>query len=452
MTSSSWRRGAFAAAFLALVASRGNAQLPQGLSLPHVQVDVDSLTFNDGHPTATFTITNGGATPAGVWLGLACPVSEPRDPITAIWHNQYPCALPWIDGLPQYVTLAPQAHRVVTLHVAPSPTLPDGQYPVRIIWGVAFVQTGANGDTLGVGMMHDQISITYIKGPQTPRPSHMQWSTSTPVGQGTSTISHTPAVLIVNDRTRTTSFTLTNPGTAPLDVWLAFDCPWFHVNNVNYPESSQYESGWHERIPTTVFWLSGYPQHVTLAPHEQRTIPLRLVPYPKLPAGSYYAQVHYIQTPVLTVRASGDTNYTTPQGTIDVVYHHGSMPPLLTLKQLQVTRRTDGTRLGCVMAEQLGVGFVARLNAELDDAHGHPVRGRGQAAAWRVNTMAAVLQAVLHDPMSTATDGERKAPDPVCFALPIVGAGHYRLVVTAVELEDIGKQQLVRATASVEIP
>ena len=446
-----WRSKALAVTILLLAATRGTAQVPQGL-IPQVAVDVSALTFTDAQPTATFTIVNGGAAPVDLWFGLACPVSEPRDAIATIWHNQYACALPWIDGLPQHLALAPQAQQTVTLHVSPAPTLPDGQYPVRIIWGVAFAQVGPQGDTLGVGMMHDQIPIVYTKGPTPPRPSHTQWRAPSPAGDAASIVHHTPAVLVVDDRTRATAFTLTNPGATPLDVWLALDCPWFHVNNVNYPESSQYESGWHERIPTAVFWLSGYPQHLTLAPHEQRTIPLTLVPYPKLPPGNYYARMHYMQTPVLQVGRGGDTTFTTPEGTMDVVYHHAPTPPRLTLQQLQATRGADGTWHGCVAATQPGVGFVTRVHAALDDAHGHPVRMNGQSAAWRLDTTVAVLQAVLHDPMSTATDGERKAPDPICFALPAIAAGQYQLVVTAAELEDIGKQQLVRATASVELP
>jgi hypothetical protein len=454
----------------AAILMAGSAQRSAAQSLDDLDMGPAELVFSDAKPTVLVTMHNSGAKPLNIWFNQACGASqdsaEHGDPIADAWHNQSSCAAPWLSGYPQHVVLAPKERRTVSMRMTPPPTLPDGHYTARLIWAMYVVMT-YNGQTVD-GSGHDEFSVTYDKGPKPPRRARMQWRATLPAGRAVSLVGHTPAVLVLeDDSTPTTTFTLHNPGATPTEVWLAVDCPWFRVNFVPYPTSHQYESAWHGRIPSAAFWLSGYPQHLVLAPHERRTISIQA--FPQLiagpqPAGSYYAQLTYVQSPVLAVTAEGDTTYSTPRGVINVVYHkydkEGKPPSPLTLSQLQRTSHPDGTSRACVTVQQPGLGVVAVLHAEVDDAHGHRVRprpltgsaGGGQPPAWGIDTTVAVWEVVHHNPLDADADDAPKASDPVCFALPGFAPGHYQLVVSAVALEDIAKHHPVRATLPLEVP
>ena len=450
-----WRWSILAALLTIGSARRSAAQF--GALFGAVQITPDALNFTDATPTTTFTLTNNASRPADIWLGPACDAvddsAEHGNPIADAWRNHSPCAVPWLSGYPQHVVLAPQEHRTVSMQVVPSPTLPDGHYTARLIWAIALATITPTGDTAGRGVQHDELAITYDKGPQSPRPARTQWQAMLPAGVHVAAVSHSPAVLVLDDHKRSTGFTLTNPGATPTDVWLAVDCPWFHVNFINYPTSHQYESAWHGRMPSAAFWLSGYPQHLTLAPHEHRAITMRAFPDIRAgqqPAGSYYARLVYVQSPVLAVTASGDTTYATPQGAMDVVYHRGATQHL-SLNQLRRTARPDGTTQACVTVRQPGLGVVARLHAEIDDASGHPVGARAVSGgrpspAWALDTTVAVWEVVHHNPMDASQDGTSMPPAPVCFTLPNAPAGHTHLVVSVTALEDTAKHQPVQET------
>ena len=454
-----WRGSVLATLLIAGSARRSAAQF--GALFGAVQVAPASLALTDTAPTATFTLRNTSGQPASVWLGPACDAvhdsADQGDPIADAWRNHSSCAVPWLSGYPQHVVLAPQEQRTVTMRVIPSPTLPDGHYTARLIWALALANVTPAGDTTGRGVEHDELAITYDKGPQSPRPARTQWRTTLPAGQHIAAVSHSPAVLVLDDHQRSATFTLTNPAATPTEVWLAVDCPWFHVNFINYPDSHQYESAWHGRMPSAAFWLSGYPQHLTLAPHERRTITLSAFPdirAGKQPAGSYYARLVYVQSPVLAVTPSGDTTYATPQGAMDVVYHRGAAQHL-SLGPLQRTTRPDGTAQACMTVQQPGLGVVAQVHAEIDDASGHPVgvhvgTGGGVSPVWALDTTVAVWEVMHHDPMDASQDGTPVPPEPVCFTLPKFPPGHNHLVASVAALGDTAKSQRMQEALSLE--
>ena len=462
-----WQWGLVAVLLLVATARRSAAQL--GALFGAVQVDPDTLVLSDTMPTTTFTLSNSAAEPSDVWLDAACDAvsdsAEDGDPVADAWHNHSTCVAPWLSDYPQHIVLAPHEERKVSMRVIPPSTLPDGHYAARLIWAIAVANVTTTGDTTGRGVQHGELAITYAKGSQPSRRSRIEWRATSLRVPRVSFVEHTPAVLELDDHHRTTSVTLTNPGVTPTEVWLAVDCPWFRVNFINYPDSHQYESAWHGRIPSAAFWVSGYPQHLTLAPHEQRT--LTLTAFPDLragpqPAGSYYARLVYVQAPIVTVPAPGDTTYTTPTGAIPMVYHRGAAQQL-TVSELRVSRGTSplaGSTQACVHVEQPGLGVVARLYATVEDAQHHPVRalatvGRAGAlplGAWALDTTVAVWEVVHHDPMDGAQDGALLRPTPVCFPLPVLATGHYQLVVSAAALEDLAKHQAIRATAPLDIP
>ena len=441
-----WWRG-----FVAICLTSGGARSSAaqfGSLVNAVAIAPDSLVITDTTPTAPVTLSNTASEPVDVWLGPSCDAAqdsaEHGDPIAAAWHNQSSCAVPWLSDFPQHVVLAPLERRTFSVRMIPPVTLPDGKYAVRLIWAISLANVLAGGDTAGRGVQHAEVRITYIKGPGRPRVSRTVWQG--PLIAEDTVINSTPDIIRFTDSTRSASFTLTNTGAIPTEVWLSVDCPWFRVNFIQYPESHQYESAWHGRIASAAFWLSGYPQHLTLAPHERRTITIRafpdLIAGPQ-PAGSYYARIVYVQSPRLTVTANGDTSYTTPQGAITVVYHRGT-PQRLTLGPIQQTRRPDGVLQVCATIQQPGLGVVAILHVAIDNAHGHTIADR--VSAWTLDTTVAVWEVVHHDPMDGAEDGGPKNPDPVCFTLPRSVPARGQLMVSAMALGDSAQDLRARAT------
>jgi hypothetical protein len=432
-----------------------------------IDVDPDVIIFDDTTRSATFTVINPQSTPKNIWITPECggiDTQQPDDPIADSWHNTYPCAVSWLSGYPQYLLLAPHERRTIPLQLIPYPTLPDGRYTARLM----YVSPGREkfpNDTIAMDTMpsgggpHDEIAIEYFKGPKSPRRARTHWTAAGTAGQADLRVNATPSLLVLNDSTRTATFTLSNPGATATDVWLILDCPWFRMHYEYDPtwiRKSQYEMAWHLMVPNIVAWFSGYPQHLVLGPHEQRTITLQMIvphgttpngdygglPAGSYPAGSYYAQVRYVQSPLLTVTAAGDTSFATPQGTIDLVYNRGPAPLRLALSDLQVTRHSDGTSQACVMVQQPGVGVVAALHAEVAAPTG--------ATPWRFDTTAVVWYA-LHDPASAASGnaGLRITPAPVCFALPAFNRGQYQLKISA---HALGNAEEHMAPMPFEIP
>ena len=424
-----------------------------------IYVRADTVRLNDTILAATFTLTNTFPIATDVWLAMDCGASsdsaEHDDLLAGAWRNRSSCAVPWLGGYPQHIQLAPNERRTLPIVVHSYPTLPDGRYTARMVW--VAVKDDHNQD-----IIHYEFTITYNKGREHPRRSRMQWQ---PVLTGRRNHAHlqaTPAVLVMDDHTPTATVMFTNPAVTATEVWVALDCPWFR-NNVSSADllpfrSSQFESGWHARLPNVTLWLSGYPQYFVLAPHERRTITLTMSPPIVFgdPAGSYYARVVYVQSPVLTAMPAGDTVYMTPHGAIPVVYHHRVARLRLTLSQLHRVQQPDGTSQACVTVQQPGIGVVAVLHAEVDDARGNPLRSRASPrsnpAAWALDSTVSVWEVVHHNPEDIDKDADPKSPAPVCFALPSVPPGHYQLVVTAATLEDMAKQQVARATLPWEVP
>jgi hypothetical protein len=433
----------------------------------NVDPDPDIIVFDDTTRTATFTFVNPTDQPKNVWITPECGGDgneQPEDPFAAAWHNTYPCVVPWLSGYPQYLLLAPHERRTIPLQLIPYPTLPDGRYLGRLMY-VSPGREKLPSDTLAMdtlptgGGPHDEIAIEYVKGPKRPQRVRTRWAATVPAAQAGALVQATPSVMVMDDRTRTATFTLRNPGATPTELWLILDCPWFRVHYDSIPEfqhKSQYEMAWHLLVPNIVAWVSGYPQHLVLAPYEQRTISLQLiaphgtspaaddygVPPGSYPVGSYYAQVRYVQSPMLTVTAAGDTTFATPQGTVDLVYNRGPAPLQLALSDLRITRHSDKTSQACVTMQQPGIGVVAALHAE--------VKANAGSTPWRLDTTVVVWQ-VVHDSHNLLRlgIGSRIIPDPVCFALPAFARGQYQLHVSA---HALGNAEERMAPVSWEIP
>lgn len=387
----------------------------------HLDVDPDLIVFNDTIRTATVTVTNPLATYQPLWIAPECGGDghpQPDEPFAAAWHNQYRCAAPWVSGYPQYVRLVPHERRTFILHLQPYPTLPDGRYIARLM---------LNGIDHGMG--HDETAVEYVKGARSAHLSRTHWAATIPSVSPRTAIQATPAVLVFNQTTRTATIMLTNPAAAATELWLTLDCPWFRVHYetvAGYTHKSQYEYTWHRDVPNIVTWLSGFPQHLVLAPHERRTLTLQLTPFfngEPYPTGSYYAQLRYVQSPVLQVTAD-DTVFSTPEGVVNIVVHWGAGSDHLTLMPLQYTRRADGTAIACVTVQQPGLGLVTTLHAALQTTTSV---GR-KRSVWQSDTTIGVWE-IVQWAKKARNSGAPMVPDPVCVPVPHLSSGHYTMVL-----------------------
>ena len=425
----------------------------------------DTLVLTQRAPTATVTVINPRDTISVFTIDPDCPAGEyamfgdfylptlydagrpPLDPLTAAWHKAGSCAAAWITGYPRYLRLAPHERRTFTVRIVPPKTLAPGRYVARLIW-----TTYSN---------HRELDITYLRGGPWPA---ARWRPSPPHGPGSGVVEAKPAVLVLTDTTHTAAFTLRNRAARSIEVWLTIDCPWFMTDFAVYPLSSQYEQEWHERIPGLPLWLGNLPQHLVLAPHEQRTLPLKIVTsaYGQPLHDDKYARVVYVETPVVLGTPRGDTTYTTPAGAIDVVYR--AHPPVLTLSRpwIQPFRQSifgspppDTIRRVCdTLRQPGGLGFVATLHAEIQDAQGRPVPVRPghtgeHVTAWQLDTTVVIWNVTHHNVLDIHTAGQSVDPDPICILVPTASAtgpsgADHQLVLTGSIFEDRAHRQPVR--------
>ena len=441
----------------ALLCCQSQLSAAQDPDHPWLGITPDSIVLTDQVPTATITLTNTENNTREVWLAPECPAGDyamvngnmfypwlPKfDPLAAVWRNTSGCAVPWLSGYPRHLALAPHEQRKIPIRIDPPSTLQNGRYGVRLIWAIYVTEAGNEG------IAHYEVPITYIRGPWHQR----RWQPTPSTGPGSAVVQGTPAAVVLDDSSRTTTFTLYNSATRPTEVWLYVDCPWFIVNFVSYPLSHEYEAAWHGRSANASIWIGGFPQHVVLAPHEKRTFPIELSPGLPLLVdndGNEYARVVYAEAPVILVSPKGDTTFTTPSGGVNVVVRTHRLDannrpvwPSLTLSQPWVRHYTvaqQPRQAVCDTLQQPGLGFVATVHAEVDSGS----KGGSSAPLWAVDSTVAVWQ-VQRSEVMQLDDDTRKAPSPVCFRLPALASGHYQIVLSAYELQDVTRQHPVQA-------
>ena len=478
-----------AVAVLCAVPQRGTAQVVFQANPVYGHAPDDTMVLTDQAPTGTITIENSSKDTNTAVLLPECPGGDyaplndfqheliherPQlDPLTAAWHNAGECAAAWLSGYPRRLAVPPHERRTITVRMTPPTTLPNGRYSARLIaFGIA-------------GYAHTEVDITYLRGPW-PR---LHWRPTPPTGPGSGSVEATPAV-VFHDSTRHATFTLQNRSARPAEIWLTVDCPWFVTNIAAFPWSSQYESAWHGRIPDLAAWIGNLPQHLVLAPHERRTIPLELTGLDDDDAANdRYARIVYTEAPVVMGTSGGDSTYTTPSGAVTVVYRavdstgRLSKQPAFRLSQpVLVSQEYDGNSVNFVCDTLLpprpGIGFLARLHVAVTDAQGRPLPPTPHKRSWWLSVVEvgrAVMDVqstnvVLGDPVwaldtlvsARAVTSNRvldkesvfynkpKAPDPVCVALPGLKPGHYQFVMEAAVVEDTVYP--VRMTSPIEIP
>ena len=434
----------------------------------YFKIAPDSILLTDQAPTASITLTNPLATPREVWLAPECPLGDyalvnagmksgnyrahpALDPFTAPWHSTSQCAVAWVSGYPRHLTLAPHERRSIPVRIDPPKSLEDGRYRMRLIWAIrppGFV-------------MHYEVQVTYVHGPHAPR----DWYPTPAMGPGSGAIEATPAAVTLDDSASTATFTLINRAATPRDVWLSLDCPWFLVNIVSYPHFSQYEAAWHAFTPNASLWLDGFPQHLVLAPHERQTLRIHFsgASFGLSDLGDKYARLVYVESPVLL----GDTAYTTPSGTINVVVRqHVRMRAAMNQRVWPTLRLSppylmdeyygSDTTIVCDTVQQPGLGFVATLHMEVLDATGRPVTRSGTGASvspatpWGIDTTIARWE-VTQDQILGESPFKPMPPAPVCFMLPRLRSGHYQVVFSGYQLQDVERQHPVRATLSINL-
>ena len=178
-----------------LLAQGDSADAATGFHIRAIHAEPRQLFLDPSHHTATFTLTNAGNVPVDVTVHLELgyayfpgrdtalfPVREQwqdlqlRDTLIANPGPQDHFLGPWLSGLPARVHLSPGQRQAVTVHVAPPPGTPDGEYYARIMIAVTLPTPKRSSDTKqryalpikGNTMppVRDSLWLYYRQGPQ----------------------------------------------------------------------------------------------------------------------------------------------------------------------------------------------------------------------------------------------------------------------------------------------
>jgi hypothetical protein len=164
----------------------------------------------------------------------------------------------------------------------------------------------------------------------------------------------TPSAIYVDQRTRSATLTVYNPGTTPAEVEIsfAFGYPWSDENGevrvrIVHPDSVSAGD------PSAAGWLRAFPRRLILEPGQRQTVRLMVQPPADLPVGEYWARV--------LVRARG--------GQPPIEQRSGDVTMMLNLETVVVTALTyrngdvsTGISVGGARAELLPEGLRVSMD------------------------------------------------------------------------------------------
>ncbi len=190
-------------------------------------------------------------------------------------------------------------------------------------------------------------------------------------------VSVSPVALYIDDRTRTGTLTLFNPGTRPeeITVEFAFGYPVSDDSgNVSVPLSAEAPAG----EPSAVPWLRAFPRRMVLEPGQRQVVRVVAQPPAGLSQGEYWSRVLVRsrggQPPI--EQRDGDVAVKLDVETVVVValsYRNGDVVTGLRLVSASA-KRADGSVTALVDVERQGnAAFIGRILSELVDAEGRVV-------------------------------------------------------------------------------
>lgn len=183
-----------------------------------------------------------------------------------------------------------------------------------------------------------------------------------------------PMAVYLDDRARTGTVTLYNPGSRPeeVDIGFAFGYPTSDEEG-NVELTLLDEPGADE--PNAVPWMRAFPRRVVLAPGQRQVVRLMVQPPAGLEDGEYWARalVHSRGGQVAIEQQQGDVGLQVNVETVVVVavnYRHGAVETGLRVASADALRTDDGVRLMVDLTRTGNASFLGRLLAEVIDADG----------------------------------------------------------------------------------
>ena len=194
-----------------------------------------------------------------------------------------------------------------------------------------------------------------------------------------------PVALYIDDRTRTGTLTLFNPGTRPeeIEVDFGFGYPQSdEAGNVTVPITETAPSG----EPSAVEWLRAFPRRMVLQPGQRQVVRVVVQPPPGLAEGEYWGRVLIRsrggQAPI--EQQQGEVRMQIDVETVVVAalsYRNGGVGTGLTIREA-TAERADSTVLATIDLERTGnAAFIGRLLAEVLDADGDVVAASDEVLA-----------------------------------------------------------------------
>jgi P pilus assembly chaperone PapD len=186
-----------------------------------------------------------------------------------------------------------------------------------------------------------------------------------------------PAVVIIDGRSREGVVTLRNGGEQPEEIELTFQ----HgssvadsYGNVRLVLSDSAPKG----EPSAIGWVRAFPRRLVLAPGETQTVRILVRPPQGLAAGEYWARLVVSAVPqgAATEQQQGAATMRLRIGTRIVAavhYRVGRLATGIGAAGAQAARDGDNVDLTVNLARQGNAAFVGRLRARLIGADGSPM-------------------------------------------------------------------------------
>lgn len=187
----------------------------------------------------------------------------------------------------------------------------------------------------------------------------------------------TPAALFIDQRTRSASLTLYNPGLTAEEIEITFAFGYARsdaegrVKVVFLDSVPSYE-------PSAVPFLRAFPRRLRLEPGQRQLVRVLVQPPEGLAEGEYWARVMVASTggqPPIEQR-TGDVRLQLEVKTVFAValnYRHGSVSTGLAVQEARVERAPTSVDLLLDMERQGNAAFLGRVLAELLDPDGRVV-------------------------------------------------------------------------------
>lgn len=192
-----------------------------------------------------------------------------------------------------------------------------------------------------------------------------------------SAVAVSPVALYVDDRTRTGTLTLYNPGTRPEEIEIGFGFGYPQsdsAGNVSVPVSEAAPAG----EPSALEWLRAFPRRMVLEPGQRQVVRVVVQPPPGLDEGEYWARVLVRsrggQPPI--EQRQGDVRMQIDVETVVVValnYRNGAVSTGLTVRGATAVRTDSAVTATIDFARTGNAAFIGRVGAELLDASGRVV-------------------------------------------------------------------------------